>query len=300
MPVAVLGWLAVWALFGDSIAYLGYLNGGGFVWGLASLLAALLFLLRKEWLWGLGTLGMALAVIAHGSGFNSAALGASGSAKADDTVRVVSASLRGRNDNMADAAAVLANLDPDVVAAQEVSDKALLKQELETATGTRWNLVSRELLVILAKAPVSAQPDSGIGHLLRATVDMDGRALNIWTLRAPKSFARPIENSRFYAGLERLIIAENPDAVTGDFNASVWNQGYAQVAKHMTNAQSAAGFGPGNSFPSDGRISGLLGAFARIDHIFAGPDKAVNRAFTANASEGADHHPVVADIKLEE
>ena len=66
----------------------------------------------------------------------------------------------------------------------------------------------------------------------------------------------------------------------------------------MNNAQQSAGFGPGSSFPGPARISGIAGAFSRIDHIFVKRGIAIANAFTGSAYHKSDHHPVIADVRV--
>lgn len=296
--LGVLVWLAVWATIGDSIAYLGFINGAGVIWGLSCLIFAVAFAFERAWIWMSVTALLGAAILANGTGTNTAMLAGDKSARSDDEIRIVSASLRGRNKNMDDAARVLASYDPDILAVQEASEKEQLQAALERETGQSWNMVSREFLLILTRAPLTGKPDGELEHVLRATVGLDSGPFDVWTLRAPKNFARPVINSGYYAELQRLIRSEKPDVVTGDFNATPWNDGYKRVSQQMTNSQAEAGFGFGNSFPSHGRTSGMFGAFARIDHIFVTPTVTTVRAFTGEASENADHHPVVADIRV--
>jgi len=130
------------------------------------------------------------------------------------------------------------------------------------------------------------------------TIALPGRDLGVWTLRAPKAYDKPLINRQFFQDLSTSIATAQPDAVIGDFNASPWNHGYAVMTRMMKNAQKSAGFGPGSSFPGPGRSSGLLGAFARIDHVFVKPQIHVSNAFTGQAYQESDHHPVIADIRI--
>jgi len=296
--LAILLWLAIWAIWGDSIAYLGYLNAGAILWGLAALLTSILFFVRLEKYWGIFALLIALAVLIPGNGFSAGQLFASETAKAPGSTRIVSASLRGRNRNMAAAAKRLAEYQADIIAAQEVSNKQLLHRQLEMVTGERWQMASRGSLAIFSKTPIRTLAASKMPSLLKIEVTVRTETLTIWSLRAPKNYAKPIENTGFYVALERMVEAEQPDVVLGDFNATFWNDGYARLSKHMKNSHVEAGFGFGPSFPARGRRSGLFGAYARIDHIFLRQRIRPVAAFTGDASKGADHHPVVADISF--
>jgi len=284
-------WFALWMAFGDSIAYLGYLNALGFIFGLIALASAMASLFLRSWLWaGIGFI-LAAILLVTGSGLNMGA----GGEKAAGSIRIASASLRGINRDMASAAARLASYDADIIALQEVHDATAFRDELAKRTGTKWHLVLDGAYAVLSTFPITlAQNKSKRWN--SATVQLGHRKMTLWNLRAPKSFAKPIDNSVYYVGLLDAIRAQKPDIVVGDFNATPWNYGFRMVAREMTEAHDAAGFGPGNSFPAAGRRIGILGAISRIDHIFVKPGHRITNAFTGRASSGSDHHPVVADI----
>ena len=284
-------WFALWMGFGDSIAYLGYLNALGFLFGLIVFVAAIASAFLRSWLWAGGGLVLAAILFTMGSGLN---FGAGGEASAD-SIRIVSASLRGLNRDMESAAARLARYDADIIALQEVRDAEAFRAALAKQTNAEWHLVSDGAYAVLSTFPVTLAQNKP-KYWSGTSIDLGGRQLTLWNLHAPKSYAKPIDNSAYYVGLLDAVREQKPDLVVGDFNATPWNYGFRLVAREMSEAHDAAGFGPGNSFPAAGRRIGLLGAFSRVDHIFVKPAHRITGAFTGKASRGSDHHPVVADI----
>ncbi len=288
-------WLLSWFVIGDSLRYLGFIHSGAFIYGLTALLAALIMVFRRDFIWAALGGVLALGVLSYGNGFN---LSAGESVKEAGSIRIVSASLRGRNRQMEAAAERLASYDADIIAVQEVSDIAELTSALEKASGTQWQSASKGPLVIFARGSVQSGTGEALDSVLKTQIVYKGNPLTIWTMRAPKNYVRPAENRAFYVALRNAVREEKPHFVVGDYNASQWNDGYTLMNAIMQNAQASAGLGQGSSFPARGRRSGIFGAFARIDHIFVRDDMKVRNAFTGKASAGADHHPVIADVSV--
>lgn len=287
-------WLLLWAALGDSVAYLGYINAGGFVFGLLALICGIFLLVRKRWITAISALLLAGFLIIYPSGSNFAA---SKDRLNPSDIRIMSASLRGLNRDMAGTAKALAQYDADIIGLQEVYDPAAFQSALQKESGRKYNITVKGKLVLLSIYPLK-QLENGVEKVLAANIMPPGRALTVWTLRAPKAYDQPLVNRQFFSGLDKQIVTSSPDAVIGDFNSTPWNDGYASMASEMNNAQQSAGFGPGSSFPGPARISGIAGAFSRIDHIFVKPGIAIANAFTGSAYHKSDHHPVIADVRV--
>lgn len=291
VPAAV--WFAAFLLLGDSVPYLGYINAAGFFFGLAAL-AGGLFLLARRWVAAVPAIALGLFVLHMG-----VALPAPRAAAPPGSIplRVVSASLRTANTDMADAAHVLDDMDADVFAVQEAADPDALLQGLRARRGGAWNMASSGNSAIISRLPVrpAAAPAEAFGA---AVTIAPGAELLVWTLHAPKDYADPNEISRWFGALANAVDEQAPDIVAGDFNATPWNGGYRSVAALMTDAFRRGGMGPGFTFPTRARRMGTLFPFVRIDHIFLGPRLRVVRAFVEEASRGADHSPLVADLVI--
>lgn len=292
--LSIIIWLLLWAALGDSVAYLGYINAGGFVFGLLASICGIFLLVRKRWITAIPALLLAGFLIVYPSGSNFAA----GEDRLNPSdIRIMSASLRGLNRDMAGTAKALAQYDADIIGLQEVYDPAAFQSALQKESGRKYNITVKGKLVLLSIYPLK-QLENGVEKVLAANIMTPGRALTVWTLRAPKAYDQPLVNRQFFSGLDKQIATSSPDAVIGDINATPWNDGYASITKKMINAQQSAGFGPGNTFPGPARMSGIAGAFSRIDHIFVKPGIAIANAFTGSAYHKSDHHPVIADVRM--
>ncbi|MEO1045720.1 MAG: endonuclease/exonuclease/phosphatase family protein [Pseudomonadota bacterium] len=290
----ILLWFGLWFAVGDSLSYFGYINAGGLVFGITAIIIAVILTMLRDWITAPLAAIVGFGLMLMPSGTNMAA-GEERQFASD--LRVMSASLRGLNRDMAGSARHLARYDADIIGLQEVHDAEAFRQALEEETGKPWNVVTQNNLALLSHHPVRAEA-LAINGVLKTRVMVDGRRFSVWTLRAPKAFETPTVNRLFYRDLAEAIANETPDAVIGDFNASRWNEGYAIMSDLMQNAQKSAGFGPGSTFPGPARRSGLFGAYVRIDHIFAARELRIANAFTGGAYIQSDHHPVIADFRL--
>jgi len=292
--IVLIGWLAVWLLFADNLPFIGYVHAGGFLYGILAVWAAVILTWTRDWIWaGIATL-IFLALFAMASGFHIAA---GSDARSAGNLRILSASLRGMDKNVAVAARNILQYEADIIALQEVTHAESFIGHIERIDGTEWNVVQEGTYVIMSKRPMS-RSQSDNSEWIGANIKLAGRTLELWNLYVQDSYARPIENTAVFVKLYDNIKIEKPDIVLGNLNASPWNKGYRLTNRLMTNAHKVAGFGPGNTFPARGRKFGLFGAFARIDHIFVDPRISVENAFVGNASTNIDHHPVIADILL--
>lgn len=290
----IMAWVLLWLSMGDSAPYLGYIHAGGLVFALLALIMAAILLFQRKLLFA--ALGLLLGgwLVMTPSGLNIAA---SVERPAGKTVRVLSASLRGLNRDMAGSAKHLMGYDADIIGLQEVDDAKAFLAAVESETGADWYLAAHSNLALVSRYPITSQSSEFAG-VLKTVIALPQRPVSVWTLRAPKAFETPYVNRQFFTALRGEISRNAPDAVVGDFNATPWNEGYARISQIMTNAQKQAGLGPGSTFPGPVRRSGLLGAFARIDHVFVSPKLRIDNAATGQAPSGSDHHPVMADIVI--
>lgn len=282
-------WLATWLAVGDGIRWLGYANAMGFFWGLMALCAGLTLLATGHRLFALSGAMLGTVIIAHGVPLRITTPDPEPTAR---DIRIVTASARGRNRDMAALARTVLTHRPDIVMLQEVADSAALLAAVETLDRRRWYDASAGGLVTLSRWPV--RKIDAVGGVLRARIGAGTTAVTVWNLRAPKNYSDPLVNAHFHAALSEAVEQQKPDIVAGDFNATPWNDGYAVMRRRMINAFDQAGVGPGFTFPSDARRIGALFAFVRIDHLFLAPGWTVRQAMVGSASHDADHHPVIA------
>lgn len=282
-------WLAVWLAVGDGIRWLGYANAMGFFWGLMALCAGLILLAIGHRLFALPGVMLGAVIIAHGVPLRITAPDPEPAAR---DIRIVTASARGQNRDMAALARTVLTHRPDIVMLQEVSDSAALLAAVETLDRRQWHDASAGGLVTLSRWPV--RKIDAAGGVLRVRIGAGATAITAWNLRAPKNYRDPLVNAHFHAALSESVEQQKPDIVAGDFNATPWNDGYGVMRRRMINAFDQAGAGTGFTFPSDARRMGALFAFVRIDHLFLAPGWTARQAMVGSASHGADHHPVIA------
>lgn len=288
-------WLAAWATLGDSLPYSGYFNAGAPFLCLGAAASSLLVVRRGPRLILLAVVPLAAAITLAGFGRSA---GAAPVPPGAASFRVMTASLRTANRDMKSAAGNILGLAPDIAALQEVSDPIGLQAEMGRQSGRQWHIVYKGNTAILSAFPLRDTDQTPLA--VSAIVDVGGPAsLLVWSLRAPtKDFAQPSINRRFFERLASAGAEFGPDVIAGDLNASPWNDGHRVLRRGFRDSFEEAGLGPGFTFPTRARRSGLLMPFVRIDHIFVGQRVGISRAFVGPASTGADHFPVVVDLFL--
>lgn len=287
---AVALWFFLFAVEGDQLPYLGYLNAFAPLWAAVALLIGIFFLWRREWVFGLPTIMLSLWILSFGFAITRPAQ------EQGRTFRLVTASLRTLNTDMDAAAANFAALAPDVIAVQEPNDPDELLRRLRARSRRPWQMISNGSVAILSLSPIEPLPPP-VPQSLAARIRIGEAApIVLWTLRAPKSYDEPLTITNYFSALQEALQNRPPDILAGDFNATPWNHGYRVVHGYLSDAFRQAGFGFGFSFPSRARHAGMLFPFAAIDHVFISRRLAVADVRVARASAGADHLPLVADL----
>jgi vancomycin resistance protein VanJ len=290
---AILAWYVLFLKFGDGLRGLGYANAAGFWFGVIALtLAAMLLRMGVFWL-GMLSLVLGGSILIHGGPY--IASGRNRPPTRAISVRVVTASLRGLNNDMQDAAGTLARLRADIVVLQEVSRPEELTALLDRSSGRRWFAATSGWQVTLSRWPL--RDIVRARDLLEVRIISPGGDFRVWNVRAPKSFMTPRHNRHYIASLiDRIARAGNRGIAAGDFNATPWNDGYRDVHRLLDDVRDRSGWGPGFTFPNHARRMGTFGPFLRIDHIMADRRFVPVGVHTRAASRGADHLPVVADF----
>jgi endonuclease/exonuclease/phosphatase (EEP) superfamily protein YafD len=152
---------------------------------------------------------------------------------------------------------------------------------------------------ILSTLPLTSAVEVPVGpaRALRATVEMHGRAVELWAVHthAPtRGEGRGLWNSEFQA-LRRIVADDGRQAiVAGDFNATMQYPsllGFAGHA-HLTEANRARGQGLLSTWPANRPFPPLM----RVDHVFVrGLGVAGVHTF---GIPGSDHRGVVAELVL--
>ncbi len=223
----------------------------------------------------------------------------------ETALTVLSYNTWGRNQNMADVAAVIAAQGPDIVMLQEVRDADALLRELERLYPDRllhvaWAEGPR--LMSLSLHPLDNQ---GVADKVqRAIVHLPGGDVALRNVH----FERGIADDNVQFGQADALATDveqwdGPVIVAGDFNMTQHNDGYRRLRRALTNAHEAAGQGFGFTFATRGRRLGTFGPVVRIDHVFVGGGIEVLSARPLSDAGGSDHFPVVvtlAQIYLQE
>ena len=297
-----LSWLAITAITGIAIWYLlfwlgsegsrdiGYLNAGGYWYGVLALVAGVILAIRRHRLLaGIGVL-LALPILWQGNGFALMARAPSADAS---HFRIVSASLRNMNNDMDSAARTLLAQHPDVIVVQE-ADLANFFAAITKYGGPGWSHADRENEMIVCHCTIAGSQTTD--NILSTDLDLPVGRVRVWDMRAPKDYRDPIVNETYFAGLAAQMATTVPGLAVGDFNATPWNDGYRSIAAVAHDAWREGGFGPGFTFPTRYRRMGLLMPLIQIDHMFLTGNLRATRMRVIGASNGADHYPIVADI----
>jgi endonuclease/exonuclease/phosphatase (EEP) superfamily protein YafD len=287
-------WYVLYRSVGDDRPGFGYLMAPGYFVGLISIVAGAWLAIARKWALAAAALAIVLVVL----WIDLPSIGRDSVPAQGERVRIVTASLRTMNSNLAAAAERLESYQADVIAVQEPNDAAVLASLIRRKSGPQWRMVTNGGVAIFSRLPLAQAPGPGKGILAARVRLPSGRDLTIWTLRAPKEYWQPFKLSEYHSNLVDQVRLGRPDIVAGDFNATPWNGGHRRMSEIMVDSFRAANPGPGFTFPSRARRMGTLGPLIRIDHIFVRPAIATTRSFVGVASPGADHHPVIADLVI--
>jgi endonuclease/exonuclease/phosphatase (EEP) superfamily protein YafD len=98
---------------------------------------------------------------------------------------------------------------------------------------------------------------------------------------------------------EDIATIQGPIILGGDLNTNDQSEAYQITERYLKNAHEESGCGLGFTFPSQDsgyRISKILQAIIRIDHIFYSDHFYARSSKTLDESGGSDHYPVVAEL----
>lgn len=292
---AVAGAAAVWwgvdLIWGD-LNYVGYINAFGLWWALAAAVAGVWLLWRRRW-GGAAAIALACAIAVQGFALNIGAFAAAPTPQAEGSFRLITASLRNQNNDMAGAVSTLLEDHPDILIIQEADVNEFIDL-LNATSGSNWNYVSSKNEIIACLCPVTARREQN--RILSAEVVLANRAVRVWNVRAPKYYDAPQRNAAYFYALATQVRGVDTGIIAGDFNATPWNDGYNTIARTARDAWKEAGFGPGLTFSSPARRWGVLMPLVSIDHVFLKGKLRATKVAVRAASNGADHFPIVADI----
>lgn len=206
--------------------------------------------------------------------------------------------------------ALIRDVDPDIVAVQELSTGSgavteILGERLEyralaprsdfTGAGlwSRFPIVEAETLLLGGERGNLSQ---------RVRLDVHGQIVTVYNihLNAPVTDAWYLYDASLRrTQVERLLAdirdQRGPVLLAGDFNLTDRTYDYRRLADALTDAYVAAGSGLGLTFPSADRWG--LGPLIRIDYIWTGPTVSAREVKVVD-SAGSDHHGLVARITI--
>ncbi len=152
-------------------------------------------------------------------------------------------------------------------------------------------------------------------HTVWARLDMgDGRSLMVVNSHplpgaietlAPLPIPVDYQVSDRDAAIERLraelvdpLLGDDvPLLLVGDFNTTVREPAFAELAAGLVDVHAAVGLGPGSTWRPD-RLEWLPLGLLRIDHVFAGPGIRPRRISTDCTPRGSDHCIVHAVVEM--
>jgi endonuclease/exonuclease/phosphatase (EEP) superfamily protein YafD len=88
--------------------------------------------------------------------------------------------------------------------------------------------------------------------------------------------------------VDPLLVDGEPLLLVGDFNTTVREPAFAELASGLVDVHAAVGLGPGSTWRPD-RLEWLPLGLLRIDHMFAGPGIRPQRISTDCTPRGSDH-----------
>ncbi len=97
--------------------------------------------------------------------------------------------------------------------------------------------------------------------------------------------------------VDPLLVDGEPLLLVGDFNTTVREPAFAELARGLIDVHAAVGLGPGSTWRPD-RLEWLPMGLLRIDHLLAGPGVTPLRIATDCTPRGSDHCIVHAVLEM--
>ncbi|MCB0109114.1 MAG: endonuclease/exonuclease/phosphatase family protein [Caldilineaceae bacterium] len=239
----------------------------------------------------------------------------------DIPVRVMTWNSYFRNRNEDALIAALAELEPDVVAIQELGYG--INDALAQALGERFPYQVRfpaggpEGMALLSRYPILASDTPDFGYrgcnCLAVTIDVEGCTVTVLNThpwpphvhihpgdpwRSLHDFSTAGQDETFDALLTRIEEPSGPLLLLGDFNTTERQYNYRRVAARLTDAFAEAGWGMGYTFPTVKRVYGMpVFPVLRLDYIFHSDEWHTKRIWRGTI-DGSDHRYLVADLVL--
>jgi len=214
---------------------------------------------------------------------------------------VTTLSNRTLNRDMAATAAAIKRHPADIFVLQEVAAPNRLLQHLTGIyrPGIRPSACRQGNYLIVSRYPVGPPHAASTNTATFCTVDLPAGRIWVGSVHLPRAFLDDTEQSAAVGHiLSTLAGLDAPVILAGDFNATPLTSPIRRFGADLENTFDRAGGGAGFTFPTRARRLGRLGAFLRIDHVFAPPEL---RPVAARVEDWhppmADHYPVTAVLR---
>ena len=222
-------------------------------------------------------------------------------------IKVMSYNIWLKNRNMAAAAKLIREEQPDILLLQELGpdnfqDFVDKLNGLYPDKRLQVDYVPDMNQAIISRYPIeSLDADKKKGRAQKVRLETPFGKFTVFNIHAYKF--RWMRRHRHIATLlqEDIVTAQDPIILGGDFNTSDQSQTFRRVKRYLKNTHWESGCGFGFTFPSSVvRFKGRypLPALIRIDHIFFSNQFSSRRAHTLTESGGSDHFPVVAELVI--
>lgn len=293
LSALMLSWLLLQGFAGDAFWPVRFLTYAHPWLMLAGLLSLAVSLLARRWLLVLVLLVLCgFYVPPYFSRFYPAAR----QVPAGETLKVMTYSVMGRNDNYDAMARVFAQHQPDLAFFQEVGLPAL-KERLQKISGDREIFFqSTNVGFIASRYPLQLIERSR--PYTRVEMTWPAGTVTLWNVHADKALKNYKQYEQVSTLLRDVKAVTGARIVAGDFNSTQMAEIYRMVGRDLTNAHEQAGRGFGFTFPTPARRIGSLIPFLRIDHIFYSDDFIALDSEVGDNAGGSDHLPVLATLGL--
>jgi vancomycin resistance protein VanJ len=224
------------------------------------------------------------------------------------TLTIMTWNMRGQHTDLQQTYDLIAEIDADIVALQELTQPAVdfLTPLLEERY--RYSALHSYALSVNGVGIYSAYPildDTfwlGLLGNMRVEIAFGETRVVVYNVHPPSPGLRvntAPRSAEIDDLLERLSAETDPLLVVGDFNTTDQSDDYARLTERLIDSYREAGDGLGLTFPNLGYANPLAGALPpiiRIDYIFHDDRWQTLSAYVPASSGGSDHYPVVATL----
>lgn len=234
-------------------------------------------------------------------------------------LRVVTANLLKKNNNMGNFRQQLIRNQVDVAVMQEVNASALaalFHASTEEFPHQYWmaHLGSNLGLGVMSRHPLVLENRQSLGiggpYYLRFRVQVGSQSLRLYNVHliSPLFGSPPVRlepalrqrNHQVEVLLADAQAQEGPVLLMGDWNTTEGSDIYKQANAMFQDGWATAGLGPGWTWPHnlEPYFSVKARPFMRLDHSFCSHDLEVLEAQVLSVDSGSDHSPLLLTLRL--